>query len=142
MKVTLIWSSPTPEKTISVAMRRCYSTKPIEEIESELDQKGREYWKYLLVRALQDKSLDVIEHYCLELLLEGIAQEEVAGVLRVFPYVRALRLNEGDWLFAMNARTLIEMWRDLEFRPFADSIIKELDVRGVSPTFNSVAFGA
>ena len=142
MKVVLVWMTPSPEKTIAIAMRRCYSTKLIEEIESELDQKGPEYWKYLLTRALQDKSLDVIEHYCLELLLEDVAQEEVGRVLRFFPFVRALQLNELDWLIAMNARTLIEMWRDLEFRPFAGSIVKELNMRGVSPIFNSVAFGA
>ena len=33
MKVSLVWSSPNPEKTIAVAMMRCYSTKTIEEIE-------------------------------------------------------------------------------------------------------------
>ena len=42
MKVSLVWSSPSPERTIAVAMRRCYSTKPIEEIQSELEQKGAE----------------------------------------------------------------------------------------------------
>jgi len=142
MKVALVWTTPNPEKTIAIAMRRCYSTRVIEEIESELDQKGPEYWKYLLGRALQDKSLDVIEHYCLELLLEGVSQEEMGRVLRFFPFVRALQLNEMDWLVAMNARTLIEMWRDSEFRSFAGLIVSELNTRGISPIFNSVAFGA
>src|SRR5436309_5509721 len=102
MKVSLVWHTPNPERTIAVAMRRCYSTKPIEEIEAELEQKGSEYWKYLLTRALQDKSLDVIEHYCLELLFEGVAEEEVGRVSRAFPFVRALQLNDQDWLAAMN----------------------------------------
>jgi hypothetical protein len=141
MNVSVVWATPSPEKTIAVAMRRCYSTKPIEEIEAELDQKGPEYWKYLLTRALQDKSLDVLEHYCLELLLEGVGESEVGRVLRSFPFVRMLRLNEEDWLTAINARTLIEMWRDSEFRPFAGRIVDELNVTGVSPIFNSVAFG-
>ncbi len=140
MNVRVVWATPGPEKTIAVAMRRCYSTKPIEEIEAELDQKGPEYWKYLLTRALQDKSLDVLEHYCLELLLEGVDEIKVGQVLRSFPFVRMLRLNGQDWLAAMNARTLVEMWRDSEFRPFAIRIIDELNARGVSPVFNSVAF--
>jgi len=133
--------TPNPEKTIAIAMRRCYSTKPIEDIEYELDQKGSEYWKHLLVRALQDKSLDVIEHYCIELLIEGAMDGEVARVARSFPFLRTLQLNEQDWLVSMNARTLIEIWRDFEFKPFADSIIRELQERGASPLFNSVAFG-
>ena len=141
MKVSVIWATPDPEKTIAVAMRRCYSTKPIEDIEAELDQKGPEYWKYLLTRALQDKSLDVLEHYCLELLLEGMRESEVGNVLRAFPFLRILRLNGEDWLAAMNARTLIEMWRDMEFRPFATRVVDELNARGVSPIFNSIAFG-
>ena len=54
MKDSHVWSSPLPERTIEVAMRRCYSPKTIEEIESELEQKGPEYWMYLLPKAVQD----------------------------------------------------------------------------------------
>lgn len=142
MKVRLIWSTPSPEKTIAVAMRRCYSTKPIEEIEEELEQKGPDYWKYLLSRALQDKSLDVIEHYRLELLMEDVSEEEMRKVATSYPFVRPLRLNDKDWLVSLNARTLIEMWRDGTHKAFADAVVDQLNTDKTSPIFNAVAFGA
>jgi hypothetical protein len=141
MKVSLVWSSPKPERTIAVAMRRCFSTKPIEEIETELEQKGVEYWKYLLTKALQDKSLDVLEHYTMSVLVEGLGEVEVSELFLRFPYLRALRLNETDWLVSMNARTLVELWRDTDGKRFAESIVGELDRKEVSPVFNGVAFG-
>ncbi len=134
--------TPNPERTIAVAMRRCYSTKPIEEIETELEQKGQEYWKYLLTRALQDKSLDVIEHYHLELLIEGVSGDEVEKVALAYPFLRFLQLNEDDWLVSMNARTLIEIWRDGTHKAFARSVVDQLNLNKTSPIFNSVAFGA
>ena len=85
MQVALVWSSPRPERTIAVAMRRCYSTKPIEEIEIELEQKGPEYWRYLLTKALQDKSLDVLEHFTMAFLLEGAGDADVGSLTRDFP---------------------------------------------------------
>lgn len=141
MNVAVVWATSNPERTIAVAMRRCYSTKPIEEVEAQLDEKGEEYWKYLLTRALQDKSLDVIEHYCMELLVEGVSQESLARILAHFPFVRALPLKESDWLVAMNGRTLVEMWRDPEFKSFATQVVKELTGRKIGLVFNSVAFG-
>src|SRR2546428_14081519 len=93
MKVSLVWHTPNPERTIAVAMRRCYSTKPIEDIEAELEQKGREYWKYLLTRALQDKSLAVFEHYCLELLFEDTLEAEMRTVAYAYTFNRLLYLN-------------------------------------------------
>ena len=80
MNVSLVWSSPKPERTIAVAMRRCYSTKAIEDIETELEQKGAEYWKFLLTKCLQDKSLDVFEHFTMSLLVEGAGEVEVGGL--------------------------------------------------------------
>ncbi len=141
MKVSVVWSSPSPEKTIAVAMRRCYSTKTIEEIETELDQKGSEYWKYLLTRALQDKSLDVLEHFTMTLLVEEMNAGDAGNLARSFPYVRLSYLAEDDWLLSLNARTLVELWRDAEARPFAEAVIGELDAKGISPLFNSIAFG-
>jgi len=141
MKVSLVWHTPNPERTIAVAMRRCYSTKPIEDIETELEQKGREYWKYLLTRALQDKSLDVFEHYCLELLIEDTPEAEMRTVATAYPFIRLLPLNGRDWLVAMNARTLIEMWRDESHKPFASTIIERLNANETSPVFTAVAFG-
>ncbi len=141
MKVSLVWSSPKPERTIAVAMRRCYSTKPIEEIESELEQKGPEYWRYLLGKAMQDKSLDVLEHYTMTLLVEGADEAEMGRLVLAFPYLRATKLSGSDWFLSMNARTLVELWRDARGKNMAEIVIAELDSKGTSPLFNSLAFG-
>jgi hypothetical protein len=141
MKVSLIWTSPRPEKTIAVAMRRCYSTKPIEEIESELELKGAEYWKYLLGKAMQDKSLDVLEHFTMTLLLEGADESELGNLVRNFPYLRATRLKGSDWLLSLNSRTLVELWRDPHGKEFARLVVSELDSGNVCPIFNGMAFG-
>jgi hypothetical protein len=141
VKVSLVWTSPSPEKTIAVAMRRCYSTKPIEEIESELEQKGAEYWKFLLTKALQDKSLDVLEHYTMTLTVEGAKDAQVSALVRAHPYLRATLMKEEDWLISLNARTLVELWNDKGAKQFAEHIVAELDDKRVSPLFNSLAFG-
>ena len=141
MKVSLVWASPKPERTIAVAMRRCYSTKTIEEIESELEQKGSEYWKYLLAKCLQDKSLDVLEHFTLSLLVEGVGEAEAAKLIERFPYMRVSGLNADSWLVSMNARTLVEMWREPTAKAFADSVVSELDSKRICPVFNHVVFG-
>ncbi len=140
MKASLVWSSPKPEMTIAVAMRRCYSTKTIEEIEIELEKKGPEYWKFLLAKCLQDKSLDVLEHFTMSLLLDGMTEEEMSAILRKFQYVRATSLGDSDWLVSVNARTLVELWRDGGGRPLAESIVIELRKQGVSPLFDELAF--
>ena len=141
MKVSLIWSSPYPERTIAVAMRRCYSTKTIEEIESELEQKGADYWRYLLTKALQDKSLDVFEHFTLTLLVEGAGDAEVGSLARDFPYLRATRVKDTDWFVSMNARTLVELWRGRTGEGFAELVVSELASKSVCPVFSEVAFG-
>jgi hypothetical protein len=122
-------------------MRRCYSTKPIEDIETELEQKGADYWKFLLTKALQDRSLDVLEHYTMTLLIQGVEGGLVTTLLRSHPYLRATNLKEDDWLLSLNARTLVELWHDSEVKPFAETIVAELDGKKVSPLFNSLAFG-
>ncbi len=141
MKVSLVWSSPKPERTIAVAMRRCFSTKVIEEIEAELEQKGVEYWRYLLMKAMQDKSLDVLEHFTMTVLVEGLGEAEVGKLVMRFPHVHVLHLGGADWLFSMNARTLVELWRDAEGKGFAESVVSELDRMNVCPVFNGLAFG-
>jgi hypothetical protein len=141
MKVLLIWSSPSPERTIAVAMRRCYSTKPIEDIEAELEQKGPEYWKYLIGKALQDKSLDVLEHLVLTLMVEGADEADVGLLTRTFPYLRATHLRLSDWLLTLNARTLVELWKDPRGKPLAEKIVMELSQRGICPIFSELAFG-
>jgi hypothetical protein len=122
-------------------MRRCYSTKPIEEIEAELEQKGAEYWKFLLTKALQDKSLDVLEHYTMTLVMEGASEAQVSGLVRSHPYLRATWLKGEDWLLSLNARTLVELWNDAGAKPFAESIVAELEDKHASRLFNSIAFG-
>ena len=141
LKVSLVWSSPNPERTIAVAMRRCYSTKVIEDIEAELEKKGPEYWKFLLTKCLQDKSLDVLEHFTMSLLVENTSETEMSRLIRRFPYLHTTSLAETDWLLSVNARTLVELWRDSEGKPFAESIVAELDKKMVSPIFNELAFG-
>jgi len=141
MKVSLAWSSPHPEKTMAVAMRRCYSTKPIEDIEDELEQKGPEYWKYLLGKALQDKSLDVLEHFVVTLAVEGVSQADMGVLTQSFPYLRATHLRLSEWLLTLNARTLVELWKDPRGKPLAEMIVTELSQRGVCPIFSELAFG-
>jgi hypothetical protein len=141
MKISVVWSSPFPERTIAVAMRRCYSTKPIEEIEKELEQKGMEYWKYLLTKGLQDKSLDVFEHFTMTLLVEGIGEAEAGALARGFPYMRFGKLNDTDWLLSLNARTLIELWRSETGRKLAESVVSALERDRISPVFDELAFG-
>ena len=141
MKVSLVWSSPHPELTIATAMRRCYSTKPIEEIEAELEQKGSEYWRFLLSKALQDKSLDVLEHYTMTLLLEGAQEDDLRGLIVGHPHLRASVLRTGVWFVSLNARTLLELWKDDRSRGFADLAVSELNSKGVGLLFNELAFG-
>ena len=141
MKAVLVWSSPRPEMTIAIAMRRCYSTKPIEDIESELEQKGPEYWRYLLSKAMQDKSLDVLEHFTLTLAVEGMSDEMAGDLAARFPHLKLLRLGEKGWLASLNARTLVELWRDHEWKPLAELVVAELEAKDVCPIFNAVAFG-
>ena len=136
-----MWTSPKPERTIAVAMRRCYSTRAIEDIESELELKGPEYWKYLLSKALQDKSLDVLEHFVLTLILEETEEADVCVLTMNFPYLRATHLSGNDWLLTLNARTLVELWRDPRGMSAAKMIVSELDSKNTCPIFNEVAFG-
>ena len=141
MKAALVWSSPKPERTIATAMRRCYSTKTIEDIESELEQKGGEYWKFLLTKALQDKSLDVFEHFTMTLIVEGPNEAEMGALVMRYPYLRATPLA-GTWLVSLNARTLVELWDNQQSKAFAEAVVSELDSKGTSPIFNELAFGA
>ena len=124
-----------------MAMRRCYSTKAIEDIEAELEKKGPEYWKFLLMKCLQDKSLDVLEHFSMSLLLEGVDEVAMNKLERKFPYMRTSSLNGSDWLLSINARTLVELWRDKDGKPFAELVVAELSRKKISPIFSELAFG-
>jgi hypothetical protein len=122
-------------------MRRCYSTRTIEEIETELEKKGAEYWKYLLTKALQDKSLDVLEHFTLSLLVEEMGEVMAGELARRFPYVRISDVGTGLWLISMNARTLVEMWREPGARAFAELVVSELEAKRTCPIFSQTVFG-
>jgi hypothetical protein len=141
MKAVLVWSSPFPERTIAVAMRRCYSTKTIEEIETELEERGAKYWKYLLTKALQDKSLDVLEHFTLSLLVEEMSGAMAGELARRFPYVHISDVGADLWLVSMNARTLVELWREPQARAFAELVVSELEAKQTCPVFSQVVFG-
>ncbi len=141
MKASLVWSSPKPERTIATAMRRCYSTKTIEDIETELENKGPDYWKFLLTKALQDKSLDVFEHFTMTLVVEGLAEAEMGALAMRYPHLRTTPVP-GGWLVSLNARTLIELWDNPQSKAFAEAIVAELDGKSVCPLFNELAFGA
>jgi thymidylate synthase (FAD) len=73
MRVKLLWHTPNPEITVALAMRRCYSSKPIEELEKELLSKPG-YEKELIAKALRDKTFDVIEHAVFMFEIEGISR--------------------------------------------------------------------
>ena len=89
---------------------------------------------------MQDKSLDVLEHFALTLLLEGAGDSEVGDLVRGFPYLRATRLRRG-WLLSLNARTLVELWRSPAGKGLAGLLVSELEAKEVCPVFNEVAFG-
>ena len=73
MRVKLLWSTPNPELTVALAMRRCYSSKPIEELETELRSKPG-YEKELISKAIRDKTFDVIEHAVFMFEIEGVSR--------------------------------------------------------------------
>jgi len=73
MRVKLLWYTPNPEFNVALAMRRCYSAKPIEELEKELASKPG-YEKDLIAKAIRDKTFDVIEHAVFMFEIEGISR--------------------------------------------------------------------
>ncbi|MDG6939200.1 MAG: hypothetical protein JRN39_02210 [Nitrososphaerota archaeon] len=141
MKASIIWHTPEPEKTIATAMRRCYSTKPLQEIQAELDEKGEDYWRHLIGLALRDKSFDVIEHFCLEVLLEGLKEGEVGNITMVYPFAHFLSLGGDSWLLSVNARTLLEMWHSSEHKHLVHTITDAMKEKGIGAIYSSVAFG-
>jgi thymidylate synthase (FAD) len=68
-----MWYTPDPERTVALAMRRCYSSKPIEDLEKEIQAKPG-YEKELIAKALRDKTFDVIEHAVFMFEIEGISR--------------------------------------------------------------------
>ena len=73
MRVKLLWHTPNPEIVVALAMRRCYNSKPIEDLEAELKSKPG-YEKELISKALRDKTFDVIEHAVFMFEIEGISR--------------------------------------------------------------------
>ncbi len=73
MRVRLLWHTPNPEIMVALAMRRCYNSKPIEELEKELQTRPG-YEKELIAKALRDKTYDVIEHAVFMFEIEGVSR--------------------------------------------------------------------
>jgi len=73
IRVRLLWYTPNPEFTVALAMRRCYSAKPIEDLEKELASRPG-YERDLIAKALKDKTFDVIEHAVFMFEIEGISR--------------------------------------------------------------------
>ncbi len=73
MRVKLLWYTPNPEIVVALAMRRCYTAKPIEELEAELNSRPG-YEKDLIAKAIRDKTFDVIEHAVFMFEIEGISR--------------------------------------------------------------------
>jgi thymidylate synthase (FAD) len=73
MRVRLLWYTPNPEVMVALAMRRCYNSKPIEELEREIQSKPG-YEKELIAKALRDKTFDVIEHAVFMFEIEGVSR--------------------------------------------------------------------
>src|SRR2546426_7010705 len=74
MKINLLSYTQNPEFICALAMRRCYSSKSIEELESELKEKGPDYIKYLMNRVKEDKSFDIWEHALFTFEIEGVSR--------------------------------------------------------------------
>jgi len=73
IRARLLWHTPNPEVIVALAMRRCYSAKPIEELEAELAARPG-YERDLIAKALRDKTFDVIEHAVFMFEIEGISR--------------------------------------------------------------------
>jgi thymidylate synthase (FAD) len=98
-----LWHTPEPERLIGVAMRRCYTTHPIETI---LQEVSREYGEYLVASAYERSEYDVYEHVRILCLAEGSEREVLHTLLR-HRYIEATPLGDG-WLFSFNLRTAVE----------------------------------
>ncbi|MDG7000896.1 MAG: FAD-dependent thymidylate synthase [Nitrososphaerota archaeon] len=73
MRVRLMWYTPNPEVMVALAMRRCYNSKPIEELEKELETRPG-YERELIAKAIRDKTFDVIEHAVFMFEIEGVSR--------------------------------------------------------------------
>lgn len=91
IRVRLLWHTPNPEFIVALAMRRCYSAKPIEELETELSSRPG-YEQDLIAKALRDKTFDVIEH--------AVFMFEIEGISRVCCYSEDTEvLTDAGWKF-------------------------------------------
>lgn len=71
MKVTLLKSTPEPEKTIAMAARLCYSDNSIPELETKVE--GISYEKFL-GKIIKMGHLSVLEHASFTFGIEGISR--------------------------------------------------------------------
>ncbi|MEM2338582.1 MAG: FAD-dependent thymidylate synthase [Nitrososphaerales archaeon] len=122
MRVKLIWHTPSPERVIAVAMRRCYSTSTIEEIEKELDEKGNEYIRYLVRKALDDKTFSVLEHVVFTFEIEGISRVCSHQLVRH----RLASYNQESQRFTLAHKEEMIMPPSIQSNPEASKIFNEV----------------
>jgi thymidylate synthase (FAD) len=82
LRVRLLWHTPNPEYMCALAMRRCYSALPMEELEKELNLKGESYIKYLMERVKKDGSFDIFEHASFMFEIEGVSRALTHQLIR------------------------------------------------------------
>ena len=106
MQLDVLWYTDEPEKKIGVAMRRCYTTYPIETIQEEV---SREYGEYLVAAAYERYEFDVYEHVRM-LCVAKASEREMLDTILNHRYVEATALDQ-KWLLSLNLRTALEAAR-------------------------------
>src|SRR5579872_7247621 len=123
IRARLLWHTPNPEVIVALAMRRCYSAKPIEELEAELSSRPG-YEHDLIAKALRDKTFDVIEH--------AVFMFEIEGISRICCYSEDTEvLTDTGWKFFQNLQgnerfaTLNPTSFEIEYLPATNFIAEE-----------------
>jgi len=121
--VKVLWYTKEAERMIGMAMRRCYTTKPIELIEEEVTS---EYGAYLSASAYHRMEFDVYEHVRILALVE-LSAEALLNLLLRYRYLDATPLGKETWLISFNLRTAVEA-------ALAGEVEFQRVVEGVAPT--------
>ncbi|MER3601279.1 MAG: thymidylate synthase (FAD) [Nitrososphaerota archaeon] len=100
----VLWHTAEAERLIGIAMRRCYTSKPLQEIMEEV---SAEYGAYLTCSAYQRMEFDVYEHVRISGLMTA-SPEELLSLLLRFRYLDVTRLDRETWLVSFNLRTALE----------------------------------
>jgi thymidylate synthase (FAD) len=129
----IVWHTKEAERIIGIAMRRCYTTKPIELIEEEVTP---EYGAYLSASAYQRMEFDVYEHVRITVLAD-LSADDLLSLLLKYRYLDATPLTKESWLISFNLRTAVEaaMSGDTEFQKITESVAPTISncIKGQSP---------